>query len=268
MSDNDALRSKVHSVIFEAETPHGKLFDVLLLVCIVFSIISVSLETVPWIANMGGSAFAIIEWAMTLLFSVEYILRIYCVRNRWAYVFSFWGIVDLAAILPTYVSLFVSGSGPLLMIRGLRLLRVFRIFRLSRFISEAALLKEALQSSARKIIVFFAVVITIVMITGTVMFTIEGPENGFSSIPKSIYWSIVTLTTVGYGDITPKTTAGQVFSAALMILGYAILAVPTGIVSAELSAQNQPKNTETCPSCMMVGHPARSKFCYACGAHL
>ncbi len=268
-SEKQTLKRKVHEIIFEADTPAGKFFDVLLLVSIILSLIAVMLETVPGIREEHGDIMRLIEWWFTILFSIEYLLRIYSVTKPWHYVKSFYGVIDLLSILPTYIGLFFAGSQALMVIRGVRLLRVFRVLKLTRYLSEADMLGRALRSSRRKIIVFLLAVITIVMITGALMYVVEGGENGFDSIPKSIYWAIVTLTTVGYGDISPGTTLGQFIASIIMIMGYGILAVPTGIVTAEMARPHlQPNNTRACPHCAEEGHPDNAEYCFNCGGHL
>ncbi len=268
-SEKQSLKRKVHEIIFEADTPSGKFFDVLLLVSIILSLIAVMLETVPGIREDHGNIMRIIEWWFTILFSIEYLLRIYSVTKPWHYIKSFYGVIDLLSILPTYIGLFFAGSQALMVIRGVRLLRVFRVLKLSRYLSEADMLGRALRSSRRKIIVFLLAVVTIVMITGALMYVVEGGENGFDSIPKSIYWAIVTLTTVGYGDISPGTTLGQFIASLIMIMGYGILAVPTGIVTAEMAKPHLlSNNTRSCPHCAQEGHPDKAEYCFNCGGHL
>lgn len=262
-------RKNLRTVIFSTHTTAGKNFDIALLWAILFSILTVMLESVASIKQEYGHVLRIIEWSFTILFTVEYIARIISINNPFRYIFSFYGIVDVLSILPTFVSLLIVGSHYLIVIRTLRLLRIFRIFKLVRFIGEAAVLKAALIASAHKIAVFFITIMTIVIITGTVIYLIEGPQHGFDSIPKSVYWSIVTLTTVGYGDIAPQTTAGQFFASFIMILGYAIIAVPTGIVTAEITTANRKKiKLLHCPNCGNENHEADAKFCKRCGQKL
>jgi len=262
-------RAELHRVIFEAETPAGKAFDVTLIAAILLSILVVLLDSVEaWHARLGRALWAA-EWAFTLLFTVEYVLRLLAVRHPWRYARSFLGVVDLLAVLPTYLSVLFPGAESLLVIRGLRLLRVFRVFKLGHFLREANVLLVALRSSAPKIIVFLGTVLTLVTIIGAAMYLIEGEENGFTSIPRGIYWAIVTLTTVGYGDIAPRTVPGQVLASAVMIMGYSILAVPTGIVSVELAeAQRSRVTTRACPDCGGEGHASDARFCKHCGAAL
>jgi voltage-gated potassium channel len=261
-------REQLRVIIFEADTPLGKLFDVGLLVTIVLSIIAVMLESVEVIADRHGQFFRRLEWAFTFSFTVEYTLRLICVPKPIRYARSFFGIVDLLAVLPTYMSLLVPGSQSLIVIRALRLLRVFRIFKLARFLGEASVLREALESSRHKILVFLITVIVLVVILGSAMFVIEGAEHGFTSIPRSMYWAIVTMTTVGYGDITPQTVPGQVLAAMVMIIGYGIIAIPTGIVTAEIVRHQPLVTTRCCPACMTEGHLHSARFCRDCGAEL
>ena len=225
----------MYHVIFESDTPAGKAFDVALLIAIVLSILVVTLESVSWIRVDYSVLIKTAEWVFTVLFTIEYALRIYCAPRRLRYVRSFYGIIDLISIIPTYLSLFVAGTQYALVIRSLRLLRVFRVLKLTHFLGEAEVLRKAMHQSVAKIIVFLGVVITMVFIVGALMYLIEGPENGFTSIPTSVYWAVVTLTTVGYGDIAPRTVAGQTLATIVMIMGYGIIAVPTGIVSVEMS---------------------------------
>jgi len=268
-SENQKLKRQIHEIIFEADTPAGKFFDVVLLVSIILSLIAVMLETVPGIREEHGQMMRVIEWGFTFLFSIEYVLRVYSVTKPWRYIKSFYGVIDLLSILPTYIGLFFAGSQALMVIRGVRLLRVFRVLKLTRYLSEADMLGRALRSSRRKITVFLLAVVTIVMITGALMYVVEGGENGFDSIPKSIYWAIVTLTTVGYGDISPGTTLGQFLASIIMIMGYGILAVPTGIVTAEMAKPQPPaNNTTSCPHCAEEGHRDNAEYCFNCGGHL
>ena len=263
------VRRRLHEVIFEADTPAGKLFDVLLIVCIMVSVILVMLDSVSSVRNSWGKVLYLSEWFFTLLFTIEYFLRLISVGRPVLYATSFFGIVDLLAILPTYFSMFLPGSQYLLVIRVLRVLRIFRVFKLVQYLSEAMLLMQALRASRRKITVFLFVVFTLVIIFGSLMYLIEDPANGFTSIPRSIYWAIVTLTTVGYGDISPKTNIGQALAAIIMIIGYAIIAVPTGIVTVELSHAFKKKfSTQACPDCSAEGHDSDAKHCKYCGTKL
>lgn len=262
-------RTRVHQVIFGAETPAGKLFDIVLIVLIALSVVVVSVETVQGLSPAMRTALRLIEWIMTGFFLVEYVLRLISVRRPWAYATSFFGIVDLVAILPTLVSVFVPGAQALLVVRVIRMLRIFRILKLARFLNEAATLTKALQASSRKIIVFMLSVGTMVVVIGSLMFVVEGPAHGFNSIPHSMYWAVVTLTTVGYGDIAPQTPLGQALASLVMILGYGIIAVPTGIVTAELAqSHNIHLKNLACPECNMAGHEADARHCRACGAKL
>ena len=261
-----AWRDVVHEIIFEADTPAGKAFDVALLILIAASVITVSLESVARIQTRIGGGLVAAEWGFTVLFTIEYVLRLLSVRRPWRYALSFFGVVDLLAILPTYISLFVPGTQSLLVIRGLRLLRIVRVFKLGRFLGEADLLMTAVRQSRRKIMLFVGAVLTIVAILGAVMYLIEGPEAGFTSIPRGMYWAIVTVTTVGYGDIVPATVSGQILAAVLMLMGYGIIAIPTGIFSVELiQASQRPVSTQACPSCSAEGHDADADFCKFCG---
>ncbi len=262
-------RAKLHEIIFEADTPAGKAFDVALLVAILASVLAVVLESVAPIRQNYGAVLRAFEWLVTILFTIEYLLRLYCVRRPLGYAFSFFGVIDLLAILPTYLSLVFVGAQSLLVIRALRLLRIFRVLKLVQFVGEARQLRVALRASARKIIVFLGAVITVVLIVGALMYFIEGEESGFTSIPQAMYWAIVTMTTVGYGDISPQTVPGKFLAAAIMILGYGIIAVPTGIVSVEMSAASRrPLTTQVCPSCASEEHEKGAMFCKDCGAKL
>jgi len=264
------LRARIHEVIFEAETPAGKLFDLVLLVCIVASVTAVVLESVAEIRKDHGTLLRIIEWSFTLLFTVEYLLRLVSVGRPLRYALSFFGIVDLLSIVPTYLSLVLAGSQSLLVIRALRLLRIFRVLKLAQFVGEAKMLRVAIQASVRKIVVFLGTVLTLVLIIGALMYLIEGEAHGFSNIPQSVYWAIVTLTTVGYGDIAPRTVAGKALASAVMIIGYAIIAVPTGIVTVELAsaARRRLVSTRACPHCSAEGHDHDARFCKYCGKEL
>lgn len=263
------LRKKLHEVIFEAETPAGKTFDVILLWAIVLSIVAVLLESVTSIREQFGSVLRIIEWAFTFLFTAEYLVRIFCVHRPLKYMGSFFGIIDLLAILPSYLSLLFTGAHSLLVIRAIRLLRVFRVLKLMRYVSESGILLQALIASRVKITVFLGGILSVVLIMGSLMYLIEGADHGFTSIPRSVYWAIVTMTTVGYGDITPQTPIGQFLSAIIMILGYAIIAVPTGIVSVELAqVERRQHNTVSCPGCTLEGHSPDAQYCRSCGIKL
>ena len=263
-------RRRIHEIIFEADTPMGKAFDVALLVAIIVSVAAVCLESVEAIRTRFGRELRIIEWFFTVSFTIEYLLRLISVGRPVRYARSFFGIVDLLAILPTYLSLLVGGAQTLLVIRALRLLRIFRVFKLAHFLGEANELQAALRASIRKIIIFLGTVLTLVVILGTFMYLIEGPESDFHNIPESIYWAIVTMTTVGYGDITPQTIGGKILSSFIMIMGYAIIAVPTGIVTVELgqAAARGRVSTQACPQCSREGHDPGAEYCKYCGAEL
>jgi len=262
-------RVNLYEIIFEADTPAGKFFDVLLIWAILISVTVVFLESINVLKAGYGEWFSILEWVFTILFTIEYVLRIICVRKPFRYIFSFYGVVDFLAIVPTYLSLLVTGSQYLLVIRILRLLRVFRVFKLTHLVKQSDVLVKALKASRAKIAVFLFAVVTLVVIIGTLMYVIEGPENGFTSIPVSMYWTIVTLTTVGYGDISPQSPVGQLLASMVMIMGYGIIAVPTGIVSVELaSATRKPVTTQVCPNCLSEGHDNDAVHCKFCGAKL
>ena len=264
-----AWRNRLHEVIFEADTPAGKTFDVLLIASILLSVLAVMLDSVTSIHARCGATLLIVEWVFTALFTVEYLLRLMCVGRPWKYAASFYGLVDLLAIAPAYLSLLLPASRFLLVIRILRVLRIFRILKLLPFLDEAALLRRALYASRRKILVFLLTVFALIIIFGSIMYIIEGEDNGFTSIPRSIYWAVVTLTTVGYGDISPQTALGQAIAAVVMILGYSIIAVPTGIVTAEIAhASSQKVSTQACPECSAEGHDADAVFCKFCGGRL
>ena len=256
----------LNRIIFGAETPIGKAFDVALLWIILLSVFAVMLESVEGIRADYGPILYFLEWLFTILFTLEYGLRIYCAPDRKAYIFSFFGMIDLLAVAPTYIDLFIGDAHYLMIVRVMRLLRVFRVLKLMRFLREAEVLKTALRSSRHKIIVFAGFVLSIVVIMGSLMFIIEGEENGFTSIPRSVYWAIVTLTTVGYGDMIPQTVLGQIISSFMMILGYGVIAVPTGIVSVELHhATQEHVMHRKCPGCLTTGHDMDATFCKHCG---
>ena len=246
-------KEKLHEIIYEADTPAGKLFDVILLVAILLSITVVMLESVKDISKNYSDELNIAEWIITILFSLEYILRIISIKKPIKYIFSFYGIIDFLSTIPKYLSLFVVGTNSLIALRALRLLRVFRILKLARFIGESQHLAKALKASRARISVFLFFVLIICVILGSVMYLVEGSENGFTSIPRSVYWAIVTLTTVGYGDIAPATALGQFIASLIMVLGYGIIAIPTGIVGVEMTKKDRdkiPTNTQTCSNCM------------------
>ncbi len=259
---------KLHEVIFEADTKAGKWFDIILLWAILLSVAAVMLESVESINNIYGEELRVIEWVFTFIFSLEYIARLLCVGKPLKYALSFYGIIDFVSIVPTFIGIFVSGTHTLSVIRSIRLLRVFRILKLAQFISEANVLIKALKASRAKILVFLFAVLSLTFILGTVMYLIESPEAGFTSIPISIYWAIVTLTTVGYGDIAPQTVLGQTLASLIMIIGYAIIAVPTGIVGAAMVKPIARTNTQSCPQCSKEGHADDAKHCKFCGSKL
>ncbi|MCD4746481.1 MAG: ion transporter [Bacteroidales bacterium] len=262
-------RIRLHEIIFEADTKSGKTFDIILLISILLSVITVLLDSVKYINAEIGNILFIAEWFFTILFSVEYVLRIISTKKAFKYIFSFYGVIDLLAILPTYLSLVLTGSQFLIVIRILRLLRVFRVLKLARYVQASRYLLIALKQSRHKITVFIEVVLALVIIMGSFMYLIEGPENGFTSIPQSIYWAIVTLTTVGYGDIAPATVLGQVLASVIMIIGYSIIAVPTGIITVEMAmAKSQLINTQVCSNCNKSNHDNDAEYCKYCGTKL
>lgn len=263
-----STKEQLGHILFETDTPAARYFDIALLGVILVSVLLVILESVTSIRLRYGEALRIAEWIFTIIFTIEYILRIYTAYNRPKYLFSFFGIVDFLAIVPTYLSLFVVGSQYFMVVRALRLLRVFRVFKLARFVGQASVLVRALEASREKITVFIITVLTVVLIIGSVMFLIEGPQNGFTNIPISIYWAIVTLTTVGYGDISPKTPLGQMLASLVMILGYGIIAVPTGIISVELARAEREGRSRSCPNCGHEGHDIDAGYCKRCGEAL
>lgn len=263
-------RAKLHEIIFEADTPVGRWFDIILIISIIISVIAVMLDSVASIGEKYGPELYLVEWFFTILFTMEYLMRLISVGRPLSYATSFFGVVDLLAILPTYVSVILPGSQFLLVIRILRILRIFRVLKLVQYIQEARQLRQALRESRRKITVFMFTVLTLVVIFGSLMYLIEGPPNGFTSIPRSIYWSIVTLTTVGYGDISPKTGVGQFLASIIMILGYAIIAVPTGIVTVAMAKGGalEKINTQTCQHCSAEDHDSDALYCKYCGEKL
>lgn len=267
-----SFRERLGDIIFETDTPTARGFDVLLLWAILLSVLAVMLESVAGIRARYGEALRVLEWSFTGLFTLEYLVRLYTARNRPRYVRSFFGVVDLLAVLPSYLSLFFVGSQYFIVIRALRLLRVFRVLKLVRFLGEASILSRALRASREKIIVFLVAVVTIVVIIGSAMFLIEGEAHGFTNIPVSVYWAIVTLTTVGFGDIIPQTPLGRFLAAMVMILGYGIIAVPTGIVTTELALASQENRerhaTNRCGVCGLGGHDPDARYCKHCGEAL
>ena len=263
------FRTKIQVIIFEADTFAGKLFDIVLLWLILISIAAVMFESVEYYENKYQELLSVLEWIITILFSIEYIARIYCVNKPLKYIFSFYGLVDLISLLPTYFGLFIGSESlsTIKTIRTIRLMRVFRILKLIRYVKEANSLKQAFIASRHRIIVFLLAVLSVATIMGTIIYLVEDPKDGFTSIPRSIYWAIVTLTTVGYGDIAPHTVLGQFFASIIMILGYAIIAVPTGMISVALS-KTETMNTQSCPDCSSENHSNNAKFCKDCGAKL
>ncbi|MDB9894516.1 ion transporter [Reinekea sp.] len=257
---------KLNDIIFGAESRAGKLFDVALIIAIGLSVLAVMLESVTAVRISYQGLLNFIEWTFTLAFTVEYLLRLSCVRHPLKYAFSFYGIVDLLSIIPTYLTILIPGANTFLVIRILRILRVFRVLKLFSYMHEAEQLVWAMRSSKRKILVFLYFVSTLVVVFGAIMYLVEGPENGFTSIPKSIYWAIVTLTTVGYGDVAPATALGQLIASATMITGYAIIAVPTGIYTAELTqAMRTQRDARGCIGCGITGHEIDAEYCRVCG---
>lgn len=263
-------RAKIHRIIYEADTPAGKAFDVGLIIAIVVSVLTAMLLSVESVADRYGDALYAVEWVVTILFTIEYILRLLCVGRPLRYATSFFGVVDLLAVAPTYLGVLFPQARFTVVIRVLRLLRMFRVLKLARHLAAAHQLIQALHASRRKIAVFVYTILTLVVIIGAAMYVIEGEENGFTSIPRSMYWAIVTLTTVGYGDISPQTPLGQALASLVMILGYGIIAVPTGIITVELGKVAKPEDisTRSCPSCSLEGHDPDGKFCKHCGAPL
>lgn len=268
---NQKIKRALHSILFEADTPTGKLFDVLLIIMIVLSVLTVMLETIGPLDNVYHSYFVIIEWIITILFTVEYILRVYSVQRPWNYVLSFYGVIDFLAILPLYLSLVFVGTQSFAIIRALRLLRIFRVFKLGHYLSQGEIITQSLKRSIPKIAVFLYFVLLMVVVFGSVMYLIEGGSNEqFDSIPRGIYWAIVTLTTVGYGDIAPMTSLGQLLASIVMVMGYAVIAVPTGIISAEIikAREDMEITTQACPYCMKEGHDADAIYCKFCSEAL
>ena len=259
------LKENIKSVIFGTTTPAGKAFDITLIISILVSIILVMLDSIAVYHNTYGKTFYLFEWVITILFTIEYGLRIYCIRLPSSYIFSFFGIIDLLALIPTYLGLLFPGAGIFSVIRVLRVLRVFRILKLVQFMGEAEMLRKAMSASKRKIFVFLFYVTTLVIILGSIMYLVEGEKSGFDNIPRSIYWAIVTLTTVGYGDISPQSNLGQVIAALIMIMGYSIIAVPTGIVTSAMHFSENKRNMR-CAVCDDKNQKKGTKFCNNCGA--
>ena len=263
----DTLKDKIKIIIFGTDTPGGKLFDICLIITIILSIITVMVDSVQDYHIRYGGFLKILEWIFTIIFTIEYILRIYCVRRVGSYIFSFYGIIDFLALIPTYLSILLPGAEVLSVIRVLRVLRVFRVLKLVQFMGEADQLLKAIVASKRKIFVFLFFIITLVTILGAFMYLIEGKASGFDSIPRSVYWAIVTLTTVGYGDISPDTNFGQAIAAMIMIMGYSIIAVPTGIVTSAMFFTKD-STKQTCSVCESEEQTKDAKFCNHCGAKM
>jgi voltage-gated potassium channel len=270
-------RARMFDVIFSNDTPAGRRFDIALVAIILLSILVVVLDSVPSIGEKYAGPMSVLEWSFTIFFTLEYIARLVCVQRPMRYARSFYGVIDLVSVLPTWISLLVPGSQVFLDVRILRLLRIFRILKLTRYVEEYTRLGEALVASKRKIMVFLSVVLMLILILGTVMYVVEGPANGFTSIPMAMYWATVTITTVGYGDLTPHTPLGKAIASFMMLLGWGILAVPTGIVSAEMTSQKLsrhaprelwPVQPRTCSGCGSTGHDPRAHFCKDCGVAL
>lgn len=266
---DDTVRIKLRRIIFGTDTKLGRYFDIGLILCIIFSVALVFLDTVASINAKYGELISTLEWGFTFIFTLEYILRLYCSAHPIRYVRSFYGVVDLLSVLPSYLALFFPGANFTLVIRILRLFRIFRVFKLLRYLSEGNILLRAMLQSGRKVFIFFFSVSLIVMVLSAVMYVVEGPSNGFTSIPKSIYWTIVTITTVGYGDITPATNLGQAIAAFTMLLGYSIIAIPTGILTAEISQEiSRNKDLRRCSNCLKTGHENDAVYCDHCGSEL
>lgn len=266
----EGWRLALYRVIFESDTRAGRIFDLILVALIITSVIVVMLDSVQSVGQHYAGPFTVMEWTFTLLFTLEYLARLVCVRHPLRYATSFFGIVDLLSVLPTYLAILVPELHALIDIRVLRLLRIFRILKLAEYMAEYGFLGAALWASRRKIMVFLATVLMIVISMGTVMYVVEGPGNGFTSVPVSIYWAITTMTTVGFGDITPKTDLGRAIASVMMLLGWGVLAVPTGIVTAEMTSMRigNREQEQTCRACGCVGHPANARHCYQCGVAL
>ncbi|MEP7282097.1 MAG: ion transporter [Rubrivivax sp.] len=264
-------RRRLYTIIFEADTRAGRAFDLALIAFILASVAVVIADSMAGVHARHGEVLAVLEWFFTLAFTVEYVARLVCVRRPGRYARSFYGVIDLLAILPTYLAVLLPGAHALLDVRVLRLLRLFRILRLGAYVAEFGALGRALSAARHKIFVFLSFVLGVVLVMGTLMYVVEGPENGFSSIPVGVYWAITTMTTVGFGDITPQTTFGRVIASVMMLIGWGTLAVPTGIVSAEFTAdrlQRRPVTTRTCAECLSEGHMPTARYCRDCGAVL
>ncbi len=268
VAERSPLQNSLYRIIFGTGTKAGKWFDLVLIGAILVSVAVIIADSIPAYHERHGELFQAIEWGFTLVFTIEYLLRIWIAHNRRAYIFSVYGVIDLLSILPTYIAFFLPEAAPLLIIRLLRVLRVFRVLRLLTMLNEANVLAGALRQSSRQIFIFFLMVMTTMVIFGCLMYVIEGPENGFDNIPVSVYWAVVTITTVGYGDYVPITAAGRTIAAAGMLLGYAIIAVPTGIFTSKLMTHNREKLTLNCPQCARAGHEPDARHCKYCGAGL
>ena len=265
----EARKQKLRQIIFGTDTPAGRYFDISLIICIVLSVALVFVDTIDSIHNRYGDWIRIAEWCFTGIFTLEYMLRLYCSAQPAQYARSFYGVVDLLSILPSYLALIFPGASFTLVIRVLRLFRIFRVLKLLRYLSEGNLLLRAMMQSSRKVFLFFFSVSLIVMVLSAIMYVVEGPEHGFTSMPKSIYWTIVTITTVGYGDITPQTTLGQGIAALTMLIGYSIIAIPTGILTSEISQEMvRKKDLRRCSNCLKMGHEVSALYCDKCGSEL
>lgn len=273
-----SLKERLYHIIFESDTPLGRLFDRILIAAILLSLVVVVVDSVEWISMNYHAQLSILEWLFTIFFSIEYACRVYCARQRWQYITSFYGVIDLLAVLPTYLAMLFPEMHALIDVRVLRLIRIFRIFKLTAYMHEYTHLTEALHASRRKIMVFLSVVLMVVMVMGTLMYVVEGPRNGFTSIPVGIYWAITTMTTVGFGDITPHTDLGRLIASLMMLMGWGTLAVPTGIVTAEMSGARRLRdslervgidtNNQQCSTCLAQGLGANDRYCRRCGAKL
>jgi voltage-gated potassium channel len=269
--EQTALQARLYNIVFGTDTPAGKWFDILLIYVILISVGVIIVDSMAGMHQKYGDLLKAIEWGFTGLFTLEYALRIWIAKNRRAYLFSVYGIIDLLAILPSYIAILIPQTAPLLIVRLLRVLRVFRVLRLLVYLDEANRVAGALRQSARQVFVFFSMIITVMVVFGCVIYVLEGPENGFDNIPVSVYWAIVTITTVGYGDVVPVTPLGRAISALAMLIGYAIIAVPTGIFTANmLNEQRKPaiRAPLNCPQCARAGHEVDSRYCRFCGSSL
>lgn len=270
MRDQSHLQKKLHTIIFGTVTPAGQLFDLVLICIILISVTTVVLDSIVALPDFYHRAFFLLEWGFTIMFTVEYLTRIYCCPYRWRYIKSFWGLVDLIAVLPSYLALFLVGSNYLAIIRLVRVLRIFRILQLFQYTSEIRTLSHSLAYSRKKMVVFCFVLLVLTVVFGALMYAVEGAESGFTSIPKSMYWAIVTLTTVGYGDISPQTPLGQMLSSIIMLIGYSmIIIVPTTIIVGELGKDvERQRNSIVCRKCDKAGHDMDARFCRSCGTEL